>query len=928
MKLRYLLPIAFGKFHAEEPILLKDGLNLILGDNEAGKSTLEAFIHGMFYGFKKEGKSRISRLPEFDRYRPWNSTDYRGAIGYEDGGINYRVERSFDPDNVRIFDDDTGEDITRSFAQDSRKEYDFAERHLRLSAKEFRNTVWIGQLGSSQEPGLGAEIQGKLGDILQGGAEDVSLTKALSALIEERSKIKSPRSTKQRLDMVRERLAELEREAEEASNRESQVRDWLVQASAQSQVRDALESECLNRQAELDEIRYFLLSDLMAQVTALDEKVKELEGALSEREWAKDIHKDAAADYRSVLQSKESVSARCREVEAELDSLLEKEGSHDAVINRLAKVQAVNTDGASLASMYARYLSAKATATKGERVANDARRELRAAEEEVRTCGLLDRDLSEETIKRAEELQSTVLIAEKQKDNLTVELERARAEVLSRNQGGASGWLYGLSLGFLAIAIVLTVMGLAVSIPAFAVAVALFAFGLYRQNRFAKARRDDEAVLSDKEILVREQDERIEEAKRVLSEYLAGVGVTSPEQLRAFAREAAAVRARFRNAKDKFDVAQGFWFEASQDYATAERELLLVLRQSGTIGSNEYVSDSAVESLKRALSSLDSAVQGKRVVGERICETRRSLGELRARLEELDEKERALLASANVASAVEFFQKAQAREEYDDFKRSTDEALRRREDLLMGRSLEELASELDGIKARLSRLPEVGRHVDGGRKAYEDKRQQLDDVKKRLAVVDSELASIQSGIRIRSEEGRPLAQVEEEIARYREIEAEMLLERDALDLSHAALLELSKGIRKEFAPILNQRVGEVLATITGQRFHALKVSADLQMSVVHPDTGNVVSIDALSSGTLDQCYFALRVAIAEVITKKDGFPLFLDDSFLQYDDKRLEGVMAVLSALADRHQILLFSCHGREESVVRKLGLSYHLLRL
>nr|MBP7586067.1 hypothetical protein [Spirochaetota bacterium] len=42
---------------------------------------------------------------------------------------------------------------------------------------------------------------------------------------------------------------------------------------------------------------------------------------------------------------------------------------------------------------------------------------------------------------------------------------------------------------------------------------------------------------------------------------------------------------------------------------------------------------------------------------------------------------------------------------------------------------------------------------------------------------------------------------------------------------------------------------------------------------------------------------------------KDGFPLFLDDSFLQYDDKRLEGVMAVLSALADRHQILLFSCH-------------------
>jgi uncharacterized protein YhaN len=225
-------------------------------------------------------------------------------------------------------------------------------------------------------------------------------------------------------------------------------------------------------------------------------------------------------------------------------------------------------------------------------------------------------------------------------------------------------------------------------------------------------------------------------------------------------------------------------------------------------------------------------------------------------------------------------------------------------------------------------LPEDGRPVDGSQKAYEEKRQQLDDVKKRLATVNSELASIESGIRIRSQEGRSLAQVEEDIARYREVEAEMLLDRNALDLAHDSLSELSKGIRKEFAPILNQRVGEVLSGITGQRYQALKVSADLQMSVIHPDTGNVVSIDALSSGTLDQCYFALRVAIAEVITKKGSFPLFLDDSFVQYDDRRLEGVMAVLSALSDRHQILLFSCHGREEAAIRKLGFDYNLLRL
>ncbi|HHW27290.1 MAG TPA: AAA family ATPase [Firmicutes bacterium] len=928
MKLRYLLPAAFGKFHLKEPIVLQDGLNLIVGDNEAGKSTLEAFIHGMLYGFKKEGKSRISRLPEFDRYRPWSGSEYRGVIGYEADGANYRVERSFDPDLVRIYDDDTGEDITRRFSQDSRKEYDFAQRHLGLSAMEFRNTVWIRQLGSTQEPGLGTEIQGKLGDILQGGAEDVSLTKALSALIEERNKIKSPRSTKQRLDVVMQRLAELKKEAQDAAAREEQVRDWLIEASSLSRNRDRLEEECRDRQADLDRTRYLLLADLLAQVTALDEKARGLRDSLAEREWAKDLPKDEEGNYKSILQEKESLSQRCREVEAELDALQEKAKNYDAILDRLSRVQAVNVDAAALASMYTRYLSAKATASKSERVANDARKELRAAEEETETCGLLDRDFNEETIKQAEELQSIVQIAEKQKDSLAVEAERTRAQVLSRHPGGTSGWLYGLSLGVLAVAVVFTVMGWPVAVPAFAVAVAMFAFGLYRQSRAAKARRDDEAVLAEKERFVKEQEERVEEARRALSQYLAGLGVSSPEQLRALSREAAAVRARLKNAKDKYEVAQNYWFEASQEYAAAEKELLSVLRSSGTIGPNEYVSDSAVESLKRDLSELASAVQGKRVVSERLQETRESLGELRARLEGLLQRESALLASAKVSSAQELMEKARAKEEYDDLKRSLDEVLRRREDLLMGRSLEDLVSEMRDLEARLGEIPEAQPLPEGGQKAYEEKRQQLDEVKARLAEINSELASIQRGIKLRSEEGRSLAQIEEETARYLELESEMSLDRDALDLAYSTLEDLSKGIRREFAPALNQRVGEILAAITNNRYQALKVSADLQMSVAHPDTGNLVSIDALSAGTLDQCYFALRVAIAEVITKKDGFPLFLDDSFVQYDDRRLEGVLQVLSALAARHQILLFSCHGREEALARKLGLSHHLLKL
>ncbi len=966
LKLRYLIPTAFGKFHAQEPLTFEDGLNLLQGQNEAGKSTLEAFIHGMFYGFKKEGKSRISRLPEFERYRPWTGGEYRGVLGYEEGGRNYRIERSFDPDIVKILDDDTGEDLTREFNQDSRKEYDFAERHLGLSAKEFRNTVWIGQLESRQEPGLGTEIQGKLGDILQGGTEDVSLATALSALVEERSKIKSPRSTKQPLDVVVGRLAELEKEAEEARVRESQVRDWLLEVSSLSHTRDELISECASRQADLDRTRHAIVADLVARVTALDEKAEELRESLSAREWAKDVPKDATEAYKLSLQEKQSLEVRCCEVEAELDVLRDKARTHDGTLQRLSKVRDANTDEAAIASMYARYLSAKAAATRGQRVANDARRVLRAAEEETRSCGLLDRELGEETIRQAEELQSTVYIAEKQKDTLEVEAERARSQVASRSPGGASasGPLYGLSLGVLGIAIVLTVMGGPWSIPAFVIAVAAFALGIYRQNKAATARREDEAVLTEKERLVTEQETCVEEARQALSDYLEGLGVSSPEQLRAFAREAAAVRARYKSAKDKFDVAQDYWFEASQDYAAIEKDLVSVLRVSGTLGPNEFVSDGAVESLKADLRSLTSASQAKSVASERVQETQKLLEELRTRLAGLEEKERALLASAGVVSSSELFDKAKAKEEYDDMKRSMNEILRRKEALLEGRSLKELASELEELEASLGETTPLLRRAherrdsgeylgetlsdasssnslppcEGGapsssppipnQKVYDENRLRLDEVKERLAAVNSDLASLQSGIRIRTEEGRALAAVEEEIARYRALESEMSLERDALDLAHDTLDNLSKGIRREFAPILNQRVGELLASITSERYQSLKVSAELRMSVVHPDTGEVVGIDTLSSGTLDQCYFALRVAIAELIIKKSGFALFLDDSFVQYDDKRLEGALAVLSTLSRRHQIVLFSCHHREEAAARKMGIQHHLVRL
>ncbi len=926
MKLKTLLPAAFGKFHMDQPLVLEDGLNIIRGENEAGKSTLGAFILGMFYGFKKEGKTRISRSPEFDRYRPWTGNDYRGSLTYEEGGRVYRIERSFEPDTVRILDDVTGEDVTRSFSQDSRKEYDFAQRHLGLSQKEFRNTVWIGQLGSPQEPGLGTEIQGKLESILEGGAEDVSLSRALAVLNDEKGKLKSQRSTKARLDLLGQEIERLEEELAGVRAREEQVRDWLVDASELSHEKARLQSEVEQGARDLKAARYSLLTGILSQVQEIETQASGLKQKVRDLEWAREMPAKCEEHYRSILNEKEGLRKRIAEIEEEAKALAARRDAAQARMDALRQVESAGVDEVAVSALHTRYGLAKAGAIKGERGANEARRELRAAEEEGQAKGYPTEDLDEDILRMAEDYQQTCVLAEKEKGRLEIEVEKARATASSISAGGASTLIYAVALVALGLAVVSTVMGIPLSLPLFVASVGIFAYGVYRHRQSAKARRAAQKALADKQQEVAEQVTRIEDARKVLSEFLYTVGAHSVDELRSFAREITAYRTRLKAAKDRFDQAQKSWFEASSEFSAVENELLTLMRTSGAIQPNEPVTDSAVAALRRNLRELQNQKQDLKTLVDRLTEVGAALTQQRNLLQACTAREAELFRTAKVDSGEALVAKIAASKEYEEAFRTLQEITEREKALLSGRNVSDVRDEVSALSAEAAGLLVPGKVVSD--KDYEAIRMAHDEAKARLADVNQRLASLEKGIRLRGEEGRPSAEVEEELTRCKALEEELTLERDALEMAHETLNQLSTSIRREFAPALNNRVGQVLDGITLGRYTQIKVSPDLEMSVIHPDTGSQTPVAALSGGTLDQCYFALRVAIAETITKKEQFPFFLDDSFVQYDDRRLEGALRLLATLAGRHQIVVFSCHGREEDAARRMGIPYNRVRL
>lgn len=77
----------------------------------------------------------------------------------------------------------------------------------------------------------------------------------------------------------------------------------------------------------------------------------------------------------------------------------------------------------------------------------------------------------------------------------------------------------------------------------------------------------------------------------------------------------------------------------------------------------------------------------------------------------------------------------------------------------------------------------------------------------------------------------------------------------------------------------------------------------------------------LSQGTRDQLYLALRLGVADlVLPTPDACPLILDDALLAFDDDRLAEALHLLTQLAAKRQVILFTCQHREFFMLEDQG--------
>ncbi|MEF9916491.1 MAG: AAA family ATPase [Lachnospiraceae bacterium] len=142
--------------------------------------------------------------------------------------------------------------------------------------------------------------------------------------------------------------------------------------------------------------------------------------------------------------------------------------------------------------------------------------------------------------------------------------------------------------------------------------------------------------------------------------------------------------------------------------------------------------------------------------------------------------------------------------------------------------------------------------------------------------------------------------------------------KNALEFAMERMILLSKQINQDFGVVLEQKTSEILAAVTGGKYTKILLSDDLKM-VLYTGTRRI-EMEQISRGTVEQIYFALRMAASEML-EMDDLPIILDETFAYYDERRLKNTLIWLSQ--KKTQVIIFTCQKREMELLDQLGIPF-----
>lgn len=314
MKIKNIKVNAYGNIENKD-INLEEGINIIHGANESGKSTLLNYIISIFYGISrnKDGKA----LSDYEKYKPWNSNEFSGRISYKlENGEKYEIFRDFNKKNPKIYNDKL-EDISDRFETDKKDGSKFFIEQMGIDKQMYLSTV----VSTQEEVRLDEKNQNmliqKIANLAGTGEDNVSYKKALIKLQEKiRDEIGTNKTSQKPINIIEKEIVEINNkivETEKYRNRKYEI--------------DAEKEQILSELKELEQQKQ-ILQELQNSMKSEEETKNRLEIREKNR-------KDNIAKINELTNQKNTINAECERVQRAKNHLQDIIKGHKENIEKL-----------------------------------------------------------------------------------------------------------------------------------------------------------------------------------------------------------------------------------------------------------------------------------------------------------------------------------------------------------------------------------------------------------------------------------------------------------------------------------------------------------------------------------------------------------------------------------------------------------------
>lgn len=314
MKIKNIKVNAYGNIENKD-INLEEGINIIHGANESGKSTLLNYIISIFYGISrnKDGKA----LSDYEKYKPWNSNEFSGRISYKlEDGEKYEIFRDFNKKNPKIYNDKL-EDISDRFETDKKDGSKFFIEQMGIDKQMYLSTV----VSTQEEVRLDEKNQNmliqKIANLAGTGEDNVSYKKALIKLQEKiRDEIGTNKTSQKPVNRIEKEIVEINNkivETEKYRNRKYEI--------------DAEKEQILSELKELEQQKQ-ILQELQNSMKSEEETKNRLEIREKNR-------KDNIAKINELTNQKNTINAESERVQSAKNHLQDIIKGHKENIEKL-----------------------------------------------------------------------------------------------------------------------------------------------------------------------------------------------------------------------------------------------------------------------------------------------------------------------------------------------------------------------------------------------------------------------------------------------------------------------------------------------------------------------------------------------------------------------------------------------------------------